>query len=372
MIPATAPSQRPESAKLLVIDAGGRMTHARRADWIRFLHAGDVVVANDAATLPASLHGVHEPTGETIEVRLAAWTSLSPWDVSNPSALVFGAGDFHTPTEHRPPPPPLAPGDRLSLGPLTATVTRVLGHPRLVSIHFHGAPDTIWAGIARHGRPIQYAHVTTPLAMWDVWTAIAGAPAAFEPPSAGFVLDWKALAAMREHGVEFATLTHAAGISSTGDAALDAHLPLDEPCVIPASTAAAINRARADGRRVVAVGTTVVRALEHAAHGAGRVRSGSGMATQRITPDTPLRIVDAVLSGVHEPTTSHYQLLEAFAPGSTLREADEAMRVSGYRAHEFGDSVLIERSALSNPKTSAGFQPGQWSSSTPASAAPAL
>src|SRR5205807_3435046 len=144
-----------------------------------------------------------------------------------------------------------------ALGPLAATVERLLGHPRLVSLHFDGTPDAIWAGLARHGRPIQYAHVPVPLALWDVWTSVAGPPVAFEPPSAGFALDWRALAAMRARGVEFETITHAAGISSTGDEELDRLLPFDEPYRIPSATAAAVNRAKARGGRVVAVGTTV-------------------------------------------------------------------------------------------------------------------
>ena len=99
------------------------LAHARRADFADFLRAGDVVVANDAATLPASLYGVHDPTGAAIEVRLASRPSLRPAAVRYASAVVFGAGDFHTPTEHRPLPPALHPGDRLTLGPLAATVT---------------------------------------------------------------------------------------------------------------------------------------------------------------------------------------------------------------------------------------------------------
>ena len=75
--------------------------------------------------------------------------------------------------------------DRLELGPLSATVESLLGHPRLVLLRFRGSSDHVWAGLARHGRAIQYAHVPAPLALWDVWSPIAGVPAAFEPPSAG-------------------------------------------------------------------------------------------------------------------------------------------------------------------------------------------
>jgi S-adenosylmethionine:tRNA ribosyltransferase-isomerase len=181
--------------------------------------------------------------------------------------------------------------------------------------------------------------------LWDVWTPIAGPPVAFEPPSAGFVLDWRTLGALRSRGVAFATLTHAAGISSTGDEALDAQLPFDEPYFIPAATVHAIGCAQARGARIVAVGTTVVRALEHAALQGARIGAGPGLATQRIGALTPLRVVDAIVSGTHEPGSSHYLLLRAFADDAVLRDADAALDAHGYRTHEFGDSVLIERQA---------------------------
>jgi len=339
---ATEPIQRPTDAKLLVIAPCHEPRHAARVELLDFLRPGDLVVANDAATLPGSLAGHHVPTGGVVEVRLASRGSLSPDDVANFTAIVFGAGDFHTQTEQRPAPPPLSPGDALALGPLRATIAGLLDHPRLVSLRFEGQPDEIWSGIARHGRPLQYAHMATPLALWDVWTPMAGSPVAFEPPSAGFVIDWRTVAGMRERHIQFETITLAAGISSTGDPELDARLPFDEPYHVPSITADAVNRARAAGNRVVAIGTTVVRALEHAVDESGQVRAGSALATRRIGPDTRLRAVDAILSGVHEPATSHYQLLRAFADDETLQKADALMNTLGYRTHEFGDSVLIE------------------------------
>jgi S-adenosylmethionine:tRNA ribosyltransferase-isomerase len=335
---------RQTQAKLLIADAHGSVRHAAR-QVIDVLRPGDLVIANDAATLPASLQGEHLPGRRAIEVRLAGRRSLARDDVKEFAAIVFGEGDFHTRTEDRPAPPPLEPGDRLRLGPLSAVVLQTLGHPRLIQLAFDGTPDVIWAGLARHGRPIQYAHVPTPLALWDVWTVIAGPPVAFEPPSAGFVLDWRTLHAMRGREIEFATLTHAAGISSTGDEALDARLPFDEPYDMPGTTALAIDRARLEGRRIVAVGTTVVRALEHAARSDGRVHQGRGLATGRIGPSTELRIVNAILSGVHEPGTSHYQLLRAFTDDATLGLMRTEMMACDYRTHEFGDSVLIEAMA---------------------------
>jgi S-adenosylmethionine:tRNA ribosyltransferase-isomerase len=335
MIAAHLPVQRPADSRLLVIDRHGAITHAPRSTLADFLEPGDLVVANDAGTLPASLHGVHLASGAPIEVRLAGRASFAHEDLRF-AAIVFGAGDWRTRTEDRPLPPPFAHGDRLALGPLVASVHGTLGHPRLVALKFEGPADRVWAGIAQHGRPIQYAYLDRPLALWDVWTPIAALPVAFEPPSAGFALDWKILRTMRERGAEFATITLAAGISSTGDPALDARLPFDEPYRIPAATAAAILRTRTSGGRVVAVGTTVVRALEHSGG-----RSGDGVADQRIGPDTRLSIVDAILSGTHGPEESHYQMLRAFHDDGVLTRAEAALDASSYRTHEFGDSVLI-------------------------------
>lgn len=343
MIPADRPVQRPPTARLLYIDANGDIRHAPRSQLHELLRPGDLVIANDAATLPASLHGVHVRTGQGIEVRLAGKPSLAPRDAQRFIAVVFGADDYHTKTEDRPLPPAFQSNDELTLGSLTARVERVLDHPRLIALHFAAAPDVLWQGLATHGKPIQYAHVDEPLALWDVWTSIAGTPVAYEPPSAGFALDWQMLAAFEARGIEFATLTHAAGISSTGDPALDALLPFDEPYRISVATEQAIAAALCEDRRIVAIGTTVVRALEHNAVTFGSVAAGESVATLRIGAQTRLRVVDAILSGTHEPGTSHYQLLQSFADKAALSRADDAMSSAGYRTHEFGDSVLIER-----------------------------
>ena len=340
MIAADRPGLR--SAKLLAVDAGGRMRRLPRAALASLFSSGDLVIANDAATLPASLKGVHGTSGEPIEVRLAVW--VIPRDPTRFDAIAFGAGDHRTRTEDRPPPPPLSTGDRLALGALDAVVDQLFDPPRLFRLRFLADRATVLARLVRSGRPIQYAHTIEPLALWDVWTSIAADPTAFEPPSAGFALEWRTLAIWRRRGVGFATLTHAAGLSSTGCPALDSRLPLDEFFHIPERTAAAVNRARSSGGRIVAVGTTVVRALEAAANGDGGVQAGDGVARGRIGRETQLRVADVILTGVHQPGESHYELLRAFAPDATLESMSAAVTAHRYRDHEFGDLVLIERS----------------------------
>ena len=351
MIAAHLLLHHPPQAKLLVIDARGEITHFPRAAFVDFLRPGDLVVANDAATLPASLQGEHVPTGSRVEVRLAGRRSLAPDDVRQFAAIVFGEGDHRTRTEDRPPPPRLEPGDRIWLGPLAATVERLLLSPRFVSLRFEGTPDAIWSGLARHGRPIQYAHVPIALALWDVWTSIAGPPVAFEPPSAAFALDWNALSAMRSRGVAFATLTHAAGISSTGDDELDRCLPFDEPYDIPTATAAAICRCGA--RRT----SRCDRNHRRACSGARGERRRPGASRQR-TGDAANRGCDRLARrrrASHRHTRAGHQSLRVAAcvhRRCDPRQGVAQMTERGYRSHEFGDSVLIERKSTFDERES--------------------
>ena len=344
MIAADRPVARPASAKLLLVDTDGQIASAQRSRWTSFLECGDVIVANDAATLPASLTGLHVRTRRPVEVRLAARDADDVESSIEFDAIVFGEGDHRTPTERRALPPLLAASDALILGPLRATIVRTLGHARLVRLRFDVTGKRFWQALAEHGRPIQYAYMRAPLVLRDVWTAIASVPAAFEPPSAGFILDWQTISTLAQRGVRFATLTHAAGISSTGDVDLDRRLPFDEWYDIPAMTAAIVNRAIQSGGRVIAIGTTVVRALEDAARKAEPLRSGHGTAQLRIDATTQLRVVDAIVTGTHEPGSSHHDLLRAFVDGDALTRADVVLARDHYRTHEFGDSMLVFRS----------------------------
>jgi S-adenosylmethionine:tRNA ribosyltransferase-isomerase len=351
LVAAGTPAQRPAGARLLTLDGQGTITVLPRRDWTKRVWKGDLVVANDAATLPASLRATHCPSGRAVEIRLAARRTLRPDDLVF-DAVLLGEGDHRTRTEDRAAPPPIAIGDALGImgARLSASVVEVLDHPRFVRLAFDGSPPEFWSALGRAGRPVQYAHVPEPLALWDVWTVIAGPPVAFEPPSAGFLLDWASVAAIRSRGANFATLTHAAGLSSTGDPVLDARLPLPEPYRIHERTAALVRETRARGGRIIAIGTTVVRALEHAAaHGLLEDRSPLGAsgtfastADQRLGPGTRRAVVDVLVSGTHAPGTSHHELLRAFVPDALLDRVDRALAGARFRTHEFGDSVWIE------------------------------
>ena len=294
----------------------------------QLLRAGDLVVVNDAATLPGSLSG-RTADGRELELRLSG-----PIDGNRMFGVLLGAGDYHTPTEHRVAPPMLAVGDRISIGSIEAVVAAAAG--RRVELVAQLDGDALWQQIYAAGRPVQYAHRHEPIALWSVQTAYAARPWAAEMPSAGRPLTWDVLLGLRRAGIQIASLTHAAGLSSTGDDGLDRALPWPERYQIPRRTTDSITETHARGGRVIAIGTTVVRALE-ASGGA----AGSGIATGRLDARSRLAVVDGLVSGLHVPGESHFDLLSAFAPAPRLARAIDIAARAGLSGHELGDACLI-------------------------------
>ena len=338
MIAAKGPSPRARERLLLLDPRAGRFRDARLAELPSLLRPGDLVVVNDAATLPGSLAAA-APGGERLEVRLLGEADAGLW-----RAVLFGEGDWHTRTEERPAPPVLRPGDALTFGDgLRATLVAVSSlSPRLVDLRFGARGGPLWSALYRLGRPIQYAHLEAGLALSDVQTVYASRPWAAELPSAGRPLSWELLLDLKRRGVALAALTHAAGLSATGDPAIDRALPLPERYEIPADAVEAVGKARASGGRVVAVGTSVVRALEGCAAGhGGRLVAGRGTTDLVVGPGFVPRVVDGLLTGFHEPGSSHLGLLRAFVAPSLLEAAYAHAEAQGYRGHEFGDSSLI-------------------------------
>lgn len=358
---ADVPRPDPAADRLLVVDPAesGALAEAAVGDLPRFLEPGDVLVVNDAASLPASLpvrlaggrsgHARARRAGSgngggrgfgNLEIRLAG-TGAAPGEWW---AVLFGEGSWREPTEHRAPPPVLAAGDRLRLpGSAAARVEAVSEvSPRLLSLRFDRKGEALYELLYRYGRPVQYSHLRAGLALWDVQTRYGARPWAVEMPSAGRPLTWDLLRRLRRKGVDIVRLTHAAGLSATGDPALDARLPLPERYEIPAQTVDAIGTARRSGGRVVAVGTTVVRALEgSAAQNGGFPASGPGITDLVLGPGSRLVVSDGILTGIHEPETSHFALLRAFAAAPVLEGALRRAEGRGFLQHEFGDSMLV-------------------------------
>jgi S-adenosylmethionine:tRNA ribosyltransferase-isomerase len=336
MIAALEPRDVARTARLLRVDprtwAVRDVGTDRLAEQFR---AGDLVVVNDAATLPASFAARTE-NGVALEVRLAGpLAGGRAW-----AAVLFGAGDWHTRTEDRPPPPLVAAGATLCLGGrLRARVASISDmSPRLVRLEF---AREAWSDLYAAGRPVQYSHLARDLALWDAQTGFGGRPWSVETPSAARPLSWAALAALRARGVAIAPVTHAAGLSSTGDPSIDRALPLPERSEVPQATVDAVEAVRSKGGRVVAIGTSTARALEANALAHGRLVAACGVVTLRIGPEHAPLIVDGILSGMHEAGSSHFDLLRAFAPRTLLSLAWSHAEDQGYLAEEFGDGMLI-------------------------------
>ena len=307
MMPRRRPIQRPRDARLLAVDAQGRIIDAARSRLVDFLRPGDLVIANDAAVLPASLRGTHVATGAEIEVRLAGRASLDPKDVRLFSAIVFGTGDFRVRTEERPLPPPLAAGDRVGLGPLSATIDALLDHPRLVRLRFDGCPDAIWAGLAHHGRPIQYASPRR-AQLWDVWTRMPASPwpRAASASFTGLGIDRRDAGEADRVRDNHACGGHLFYRRSRARSALAVRRDLSyfrgDSLSHPAR--------EGQGGRVVAIGRPWFRALEHAAAPRCLIGGGGGRPAVGRRP--------AICGGRHRvgharADSSHYHLLRAFA-----------------------------------------------------------
>ncbi len=337
--PARAAQRGFQPERLLVIDPlTYRFGDYRIAELPRLLGPGDVLVVNDAATLPASLQ-----VDADLELRLVSTQPDATF-----RAVTFGAGDFRQPTELRSAPRALRLGERLQFrADLAATVVDIdATDSRLVRMRFETSGAAFLRALYAHAKPIQYSYSAEPLQLWDVQNRYASRPWAFELPSAGRTLTFEALFEIEKRGATLTHVTHAAGISSTGSEQLDARLPLGERYEISDAAAEALGRARADDGRLIAVGTSVVRALEGRADSDGVVRSGRGETNLRLSSSYQPRVVNGLLTGLHEPGTSHFALLEAFAPRQLLLRAVEHAAKTGYLQHEFGDSCLILAGAL--------------------------
>ena len=356
--PPEARGLRRDQVRLMVSRVSeGTVAHARFADLPRFLEPGDLLVVNASATIPAALRGarrLHSDVPGGGEGREIARAEISaPEDVllhlSSPLDGFWVVELRRVTSEGHSPLLDAEPGESIELP--------AGGKARLVRPHEtsagHANPN--WSGrtrlwitqlelpnptmeyLSRYGAPIRYSYVPRPWPLADYQTVFAIEPGSAEMPSAGRPFTKDVLRALGHVGVGLASIVLHTGVSS-----LDAgEPPYPERFRVSREAAAAVNRTRAAGRRVIAVGTTVVRALESAASDDGTVRNTEGWTDLVVTPERTLLAVDGLVTGLHAPKASHLELLESFAHADHLSAAyAEAVRL-GYRWHEFGDSHLI-------------------------------
>jgi S-adenosylmethionine:tRNA ribosyltransferase-isomerase len=323
---AQAPAPAREAARLLVLARDAGVRHARVADLPTFLARGDLLVVNDTRVIPARVHG-RRPSGGRLEILF-----VRPLDGDGEwEALVRGAPRV---------------GEAVHLADARGEWTRALGGGRWALRLALAEPVVGW--LERVGEvplPPYIARPDGPTAedRERYQTVYARAPGAVAAPTAGLHLTPTLLDALAAAGVATVSLTLHVGPGTflpIRDHDLDAHVMEPERYTLPAATVERIAAARAAGGRVVAVGTTTVRALESAA-AEGALAAGAGEAGAFIRPGHSFRVVDVLLTNFHLPRSTLLALVAAFAGWDRIRAAyEEAVRL-GYRFYSYGDAMLI-------------------------------
>jgi S-adenosylmethionine:tRNA ribosyltransferase-isomerase len=329
-----------DGVRLLVADSAGpgeapsrharfrhaRFRHARFRDLGHFLSPGDVLVVNTSATIAAAVDG-RRPGGTPVTVHFSTALDDGSWLV-----------ELRPPGRATGPVTDASAGDRVALPAgaaltLQAAVSRRLWRARVA------AEGDVREFLAASGHPISYAYVTASWPLTAYQTVFARDPGSAEMPSAGRPFSTELVTRLAVSGVVIAPVTLHTGVSSleAGEA------PLREWFRVPGPTAELVSRARATGHRIIAVGTTVTRALETRAAPDGTVTAGQGWTDLVLGPNRPARAVDGIVTGWHAPGASHLSLLAAVAGPDLVSDAyAEALR-HRYLWHEFGDSCLLLR-----------------------------
>jgi S-adenosylmethionine:tRNA ribosyltransferase-isomerase len=316
--PEARGSARDDVALMISRSYDGAISHHRFASLPDLLLPGDLLVVNTSGTLPSAV---------AISPELSVHFSTPMPDGGWLIELRFGNGAGTVPYRGG------APGDQLVLpgGALLRLAGRFTGRLWRARLSTAVVPYLL-----RHGTPIRYSYVHRAWPVEAYQTVFATTPGSAEMPSAARPFSAEIVTRLVSRGVTIAPVTLHTGVSSLEDD----EEPYPEPFDVPPATARLVQLTRASGGRVIAAGTTVVRALETAARTGGG-GPASGWTSHVITPETGLRVVDALLTGLHEPRSSHLRMLAAVASDDLLSRCYAEAAARGYRWHEFGDLHLL-------------------------------
>ena len=318
---------RDEVRLLVARKRTGHVAHAQFRDLPAFLAPGDLVVVNASATLPAALPG-RLADGSDVELRLS-------------TAVPHRAPERWRIVE-------LRDGERPFLGARTGDVVSLPDDARAELVAPYAGSRRLWLArlelsqpfssyLEQHGHPIRYGYVPTewPLALYQ--NVYADEPGSAEMASAGRPFTTDLITRLVAHGIHVAPIVLHTGVSSPERN----EPPYAETYRVPEGTARLVNAVHGWGGRVIAVGTTVVRALETVAQQDGTVVAGEGWTNLVVCAECGVRTVDGLITGWHEPEASHLQMLQALAQEEILEKSYRAALDHGYLWHEFGDSHLI-------------------------------
>jgi S-adenosylmethionine:tRNA ribosyltransferase-isomerase len=318
-----------DAVRMLVASrSGGSLAHSHFSELPRFLDEGDLVVVNTSGTLAAELDGV-TPDGSAVQVHLSTQLPAGLWtvEVRRDGHALLGA----------------AAGDTITLpeGGLITLLAAYSPGPGGIGVRLWVSrlelPERLHSFLGRHGRPIQYGYARGNIPITAYQNVFATEPGSAEMPSAGRPFTPEVLTRLVAKGVGVTPLLLHAGVAS-----LEAsEPPYAEYFRVSLATAHRINDARRSGGRVIAIGTTVVRALESVVDEHGHVHPGEGWTETVVSPEQPVRSCHGLLTGWHEPEASHLAMLEAIAGRPLLEASYAAALAERYLWHEFGDVHLI-------------------------------
>jgi S-adenosylmethionine:tRNA ribosyltransferase-isomerase len=316
-----------DAVRMLVASKStGALAHATFSELPSYLREGDLVVINTSGTLAAEVSGV-DSDGRRLDVHLSTQLPAGLWTVE---LRTNGRPHFTA-----------CAGDVIEL-PAGGVVTLLAPHAH----HREGirlwvatveTPTALTTYLAAHGRPIKYGYVHGEWPITAYQNVYVTEPGSAEMPSAGRPFSPDVITRLVAKGVGVTPI-----LLHTGVASLEAgEPPYSEYFRVPAATAHRVNAARHDGGRVIAVGTTVVRALETVVDGTGDVHPATGWTDTIVTPARAVRSVDGLLTGWHEPEASHLAMLEAIAGRDLVDRSYTVALEEGYLWHEFGDVHLV-------------------------------
>ena len=322
LLEATAPPERRgiarDAVRMLVTSRSARThAHVRFYDLPAYVQPGDLLVVNDSATLPAALMA-QRVTGETIALHVSTAIDSRIFMVE-PRAAVLCGEELRLPHG----------GSAVMIAPVEPE------RPRLWYAWMQ-LPLPMPEYLMQAGAPIHYRYVTEPFPLSDYQTIFAAEPGSSEMPSAARPFTLRVTDALQKRGIEIACVTLHCGVASFEAP----ERPSSERFVVLPEAAAAINAARRAGGRIVAVGTTVVRALESVQYD-GQTVAGAGWTDLVIDASRAVTSVDGLLTGFHDAAATHQWILDAFLQPIVLAEAYASAAQAGYYQHEFGDVHLI-------------------------------
>lgn len=307
-----------DAVRLLVTDRGSRtQRHARFFELPSLLRAGDLLVVNDSATVPAAIVATRA-NGQTVPLHVATMIDARVW-TAEPRGPVLRGEELRLPSG----------GSAVTIAPVDPE------HPRLWYVWFQ-LPLPMQSYLAKAGEPIRYGYVTRRFPLSEYQTMFGREPGSAEMPSAARPFTPRVVTALHQRGVRIATITLHCGVSSFEAP----ERPPTERFAVPYCTSEAVNEARSEGRRTIAVGTTALRALESAVRG-DRIVAASGWTDLVVDASHAVRSADGLLTGFHDRAATHRWMLQSLLDRELLDAAYETAAEHSYHYHEFGDVHLI-------------------------------